>query len=123
MDKLKKLILGLLEIYYLNVIKVLVCKKTEILIYLSTCFLLELIYFKKSMIKTGQIGKILYQNYKNIIDGIKVLENRHPYLYNKYINCNDPYNRERYVGGLLCGEACAISKFLLEKDGHNVEVW
>lgn len=47
MDKLKKLILGLLEIYYLNVIKVLGCKKTEILIYLSTCFFIRTTLFQE----------------------------------------------------------------------------
>lgn len=72
---------------------------------------------------TGKITRLMYGQYKKIVEGLKVLEPDHPKLFNKFIRRDIYEDKFAYIGGMLCGEACFISKYLLEKEGYKVEVW
>ena len=65
------------------------------------------------------IKVILSKNFNKIIMGIKLMESNHKQLFHPYIKNNV---QAKYIGGLLCGEASYIVKYILETHLYNVKV-
>ena len=69
------------------------------------------------------LRQLLNYNYCTIIDGIKIMEKRHKYLYNSVLRQKYGESKYSYQGKLLCGEACFVTKYILERRGYQVSVW
>ena len=71
----------------------------------------------------NKITNILNQNFKNIVQSIKILDPYHSKLFNKIVKNKVGENKNSFVAELLCGETCYITKYLLEREGYQVKVW
>ena len=69
-----------------------------------------------------KIKSICSQNFKGIMKGIKLMDKYHGGLFNTIQYNTFGESKKSYEGHLLCGEASFITKYLLEKNGHHVDV-
>ena len=70
------------------------------------------------------IRKLLFRNFPTLGQGMKIMETHHPYLYHSFLSKSPKYQQtDTYQGGLLCGEACFLTRFLLDINGFTSEVW
>ncbi len=70
-----------------------------------------------------RVKQILNYNYGAIVESIKLMETQHPLLYQPAMKKVYGETKYAFQGGLLCGEACYITKYLLEHQGFQVQVW
>ncbi len=71
-----------------------------------------------------RLTNFLTSKFPDLIRTIRLMEPQHPYLYHVRLSKSPNYQKtDAYQVGLLCGEACFLTRFLLDIEGFTSEVW